>query len=45
MIHNIERDYNKPLKQQIREGEKHGWTYIGCFGRSGNAVLKFIEGR
>lgn len=45
MIHNIPRDYNRPLKEQIKEGTAQGWLYIGCFGRTGDAVLKFVEGR
>jgi len=42
MFYNIPRDYNKTLKEQIKEGTSQGWTYIGCFGRTGNAILKFI---
>ena len=43
MFHNIKRDYEKSLKQQIKEGESNGWEYIGVFGRGANAILKFIE--
>lgn len=39
---NVKRDYNKTLKQQVKEGEKKGYQYLGCFGRCDKAVLKFI---
>lgn len=43
MFHNIKRDYNKTLKEQIKEGTSKGWEYIGVFGSGNNAVLKFLE--
>lgn len=43
MFHNVKRDYNIPLKKQIKDGEARGWHYIGVFGRCDNAILKFIE--
>ena len=43
MFHNVKRDYNKTLRQQIKEGTSQGWEYIGVFGRGDNAILKFIE--
>lgn len=45
MILNIPRDYDVPLKQQVKQYTDKGYTYIGCFGRTGNAILKFVEGR
>lgn len=41
MLHSIKRDYNKTLKEQIKEGTSKGWTYIGVFGRGDHAILKF----
>ena len=43
MFHNIKRDYDKTLKEQIKEGTSKGWVYIGVFGRGENAILKFIS--
>ena len=42
MFLNVERDYNIPLKKQIKQYTDQGYTYIGCFGHI-NAVLKFIR--
>ena len=45
MFHNIKRDYDKTLKEQIKEGTSKGWIYIGVFGRGANAILKFAESK
>lgn len=45
MFHNIKRDYDKTLKEQIREGTSKGWVYIGTFGRGASAILKFAESK
>ena len=41
MFHNVKRDYDKSLKEQIKEGTSKGWVYIGVFGRGTNEILKF----
>ena len=43
MFVNIERDYSKTLKQQIKEGTSQGWEYMGCFGSCQNRILKFLK--
>lgn len=43
MFHNIKRDYEKTLKEQIKWGTSKGWEYIGVFGSGNSAVLKFLE--
>lgn len=43
MFINIERDYDKTLKQQIKEGTSQGWEYMGCFGNCYSKVLKFLK--
>ena len=45
MFHNIKRDYDKTLKEQIKEGTSKGWVYIGVFGRGTSAILKFAESK
>ena len=43
MFINIKRDYDKTLKEQIKEGTSKGWEYIGCFGSCYDRILKFIK--
>jgi len=45
MIINVPRNYDMPIRKQIKEYTDKGYVYIGCFGRCGDAVLKFVEGR
>lgn len=42
MFKNIDRDYDKTLKEQIKEGTDKGWEYMGCFGNTQNRILKFL---
>lgn len=42
MFKNIDRDFNKTLRSQIKEGTDKGWQYMGCCGSSYNRVLKFL---
>lgn len=39
----IKRDYDKTLKDQIKEGTAQGYKYIGVFGRGPSAVLIFYK--